>query len=131
MFSAFIIGGGDTKDDDKSKTIEIFSPHFEYPFTIFPPYPRNDDGKEGHSQDGLLVCYSSNCWKLSSGGKWEENGHMNKNPRTWHVSWKVTGGVHLIGGDGGNGPGTSSIFVTDDGQIDDTQKFNLGDVSIR
>ena len=80
MFQAFLIGGGNTENNDDEKTIEIFSPHFtNYPCSL-PSYPRLDVGMGGHTQNGPNVCYSSDCWKLSK-GKWDPAGTWSNPPR--------------------------------------------------
>ena len=63
----------------------------------------------GHSQDGLLVCYSTNCWTFVK-GFWKETHSFSELPREWHVSWEMTDGVYLIGGTTGDSR-TSSILI--------------------
>ena len=108
-----IISGGKIGQYQDLNTIEIYSPVIDTQNCTIPVITQT---VAGHSIDEKLLCASNKCWTLN-GQEWEDAYSLSKT-RGYHMSWKSSKGVHLLGGGSSDIQNTSVLLkdaqVTDD-----------------
>ena len=111
MFSAILITGGLYTDDSAEVFLPATSTSCQLPGLVL--------GRNGHTQDGLIVCGGrdgdspTTCEELSPAtGTWVRTNHTLQEGRFDHVSWSVEEGTLLMGG---FASGTTSEIVKHDG----------------